>query len=136
MPFYEIIYETGENSIAFYDEDAEAVSAVKAHHDRALAGEKFQTRSPQDTPAGPAIRIKRVFKYDRHPADLTEAGIIDTSTATAVIEKVAQGDLVSVHELTAAIRDELDPMVESAPHESNYKMTEVAELDPATWSGE
>jgi hypothetical protein len=134
--YYEIIYETGEHSIAQYDSDDEAVEALREHHRRALSGERFQTRSPQDAPAGPATRIKRVIKYDRHPADLTESGLIDADKIAPIVDMVGVGGQASVHELTAALREELNPTLpESAPHESNYKMKEVGELDPTVWQG-
>jgi hypothetical protein len=134
MPFYEVIYETGDYSVAQYDDDEEAVRALSAHHTRAVKGEKFQTRSPQDTPAGPATRIKRVLKYDDHPNEFNPAGLINAEVANKVVANVGLGDQVSVHEATAALRDELSPTVDSEPHESNFKMQEVSELDPGVWT--
>lgn len=130
--YYEIIYETGEHSVACYQDDEEAARALSEHHRRAMNGEKFQTRDPQDTPAGPATRIKRVIKYSEHPVDLTESGVINTNTASSLVSKLSQGDLVSVHELTAALRDEINSTISGGPHSSNYKASGT-ELSPEVW---
>jgi hypothetical protein len=135
MPYYEVIFETGEHSIAFYEDDNEAASALAAHHSRALKGELFQTRSPQDTPAGPATRIKRVFKYDEHPVEYTASGLVSVDEAKAAIDRVAVGDQVSVWESSAAIRELVNAEVNTAPHESNYKAPESGELDSSVWEG-
>ncbi len=46
MPWYEIVYETGNHSVAFYGSDDEANVALNAHQERARSGE---TATPQST---------------------------------------------------------------------------------------
>lgn len=127
--FYEIIYETGRNSIANYNDDDEARAAVGEHHRRAIHGELAQMSNEQ---MGPAERVVKVLKYNEHPADYgaSQAVSIDEVRAAVdeALDKHAVGDMVSVPEVAASIRDITRPTVESGPHESNYKMSEVAEL--------
>jgi hypothetical protein len=47
MPFYEVIFETGNHSLAQYENDEEAQSALKAHHERATQG---RLGTPQSQP--------------------------------------------------------------------------------------
>jgi O6-methylguanine-DNA--protein-cysteine methyltransferase len=132
--FYETIFETGNHSIAFYDSDEEAIRAIAEHHRRAKSGEPAQAN---DRAMGPAERIVKVLKYDRHPQDLTETNLASPSDVSqavqAAIAKYSHGDLVSVNEVAAAVRDLTDPGVDSAPHDSNYKMEEVGVL--TGWEG-
>lgn len=132
--FYEIIYETGDHSIAFYEDDDEAVGAIAEHHSRAKRGLKAQSTNDQ---MGPAVRIVKVFKYDRHPADFNLTGTVSTDELTDAVDEAIDtkkvGDQVSVNEIAAAIRTIADPVVNSAPHESNYKMTETGRLDQSRW---
>lgn len=127
MPYYEIIYETGTYSVAEYASDDEAVSAVKAQHDRAINGEKG---GPSEHPAE---RISRVLKYDAHPADETTSQVLTPADVTAIVKQVAQGDMVSVPELGAALRDAVSPIVEGRPHDTNYFAKESAELPSSDW---
>ena len=132
--FYEIIFETGNHSIAFYESDEEAVNAISTHHHRAKSGMLAQSTNPQ---MGPAERIKRVLKYDQHPANYGESQAVVVSDVTGAVEEAVNkhrmGDLVSVPEVAAALRSITDPTVDSSPHESNYKMQEVGEL--TGWDG-
>lgn len=124
--FYELIFENGSNSIAEYANDDEARLAVEAHHNRAKNGET-------GGPAGnPAERIVKVLKYNDHPVDFTESQAVEVSEIRAAFDSAITdkkvGDLVSVPEIAAAIRDVTSATVNSAPHESNYKAPEVGEL--------
>lgn len=124
--FYEIIYETGAHSVAQYDSDEEAMSAITAHNERAVNGEI-------GGPSGHnAERIKRVYVYDRHPVTEGEsqAVTIDQIHAAidAAVDMVAVGDMVSVPEIAAAVRDITSPTVNSGPHESNFAADSVREL--------
>jgi len=130
--FYETIFENGLHTVASYDNDEEALRAIKEHHRRAVSGET-------GGPAGhPAERIKRVLVYERHPDDYGQTGTVNVNhlnEAVAVfMEEKALGGLVSVNEAAAMIRDLSDPVVDSSPHESNYLMTESRELSPDGWS--
>lgn len=126
MPFYELIYETGAHSIAFAESDAEVLVGVKAQHERALKG-------AVGGPSGHnAERVKRVLKYDRHPADLNPGQVIAEADLLAAVEgfvsRSAIGGEVVVGELKAVLDGLVSPVVDSEPHESNYAMAESAEL--------
>ena len=128
MPFYEVIYETGEYSVLTADSDDEAMKHVKEQHRRAMEGE---LGGPGNWPA---TRVARVLKYDEHPGDFTESGMVSVKDAKAALDSVAMGDQVSVWEVAAAIRDLSNPLVpESDAHESNYKAPEAAELEAKLW---
>jgi hypothetical protein len=127
MPFYEVIYETGAYSVVQADTDEAALEGIKAHHARALEG-------IVGGPTGhPAERVKRVLKYDEHPGDYMGSGLVTAKEAKAAVDAVAVGDQVSVWEAAAAIRNLVDPLANTAAHESNYKAPEVAELEEAAW---
>ena len=136
MPYYEIIFENGEHSIMFADNDAECLLGVGEQHRRAKAGELgAQPLSPSNSPAThSAQRIKRVLKYDTHPADFNVVVTVDD--VRAAVDAVAIGDLVSAEQAAAAIRDLRSPLVMSSPHDSNYKQVESAELASTLWGGD
>lgn len=109
MPFYEIIYENGDHSVACYDNEEEMLSAVKEHHDRAkngLRGNPEGTLTETGTPVGAvaAIRVARVLEYEDHPGN--------------------------THDKQGATR------VNSGPHESNFVAKEQKEHNPEAWGGE
>lgn len=112
--YYEVIYEDGSHSVASYENDEEALSAVQEHHDRAKDGGAAQEGSSR-----PAARVAKVFAYDEHPG--TYVGKID--------KKALKGD--SAEALLSEMREMESPVVSSGPHESNYK-AEGRELD---WEG-
>lgn len=132
--FYEIIYETGNNSIASYENDEEAIRAISEHHRRAKNGEEAQASNPQ---MGPAERIVKVLKYDEHPATYLESqAVVATDVMAAVeeaINKYRVGDMVSVPQVAQAVREITSPVVDSEKHESNYKMEERGKLDASQW---
>lgn len=95
MPWYELVYETGNHSVAYYEDDEEMLSAVSAHHARAVAGERGNSLGTSNEtgapiPGLPAERIKVVYQYKKHPGDTGDE----------------------------------DPRVDTPPHESNYAMKE------------
>lgn len=127
MPFYEVIFETGAYSVCEYENDEVAREAIKAHNDRAINGEA-------GGPAGlTAERVKKVLVYETHPATLNENQLLSTDVAAAevqaLIAETSKDGVISIPELAARIRDMTNPSVgDSAPHESNYKATEIREL--------
>ena len=131
MYWYEVIYETGEHSVMSAESDEEALRGISEQHRRATAGE----------PGGPsgiiATRVKRVLKYNEPPGSLYESQAVPVKEAQKWIDEALKahtvGDLVSVPELVAALRNGVDPLVTSGPHESNFKAKEVTELDPKSW---
>jgi len=131
MPFYEVIYETGEHSVVSGDDDAQVLRGIAEQHRRATQGE----------PGGPsgimAVRVKRVLKYDEHPGSRYESQAVPVKMAKdlfdAAVKDNAMGDLVSIPEIVAALREGVNALVTSGPHESNYKAQEVGELDSKLW---
>lgn len=122
MPYYEIIFENGEYSIANYENDEEALTAIHTHHDRAAVGEKAGSWEG----ANPAQRVKAILVYDEHPG--VDNPNLSVDQIKDVLDKFDEGS-INIHELSAALRDEISPLVESEPHESNYKMKELRELE-------
>jgi len=131
MYWYEIIYETGEHSVISAEDDDTALRGIAEQHRRAASGEA-------GGPSGIiATRVKRVLKYNEPPGSRYESQAVPTKELEkwleSAIKKNAVGDLVSLPEVIASLRDEVDPLVESSPHESNFKMQEVSELDSKLW---
>jgi hypothetical protein len=130
---YEIIWESGEHSLANYDSDEEMTQAVLAQHTRATEGEA----------GGPAEgtlanRVVKVFKYDSDPAEATDGYTTDLAKAMLgeQIDAVAdENGVVGVSELHAALANALSSTVQSAPHESNYKAESVEEFSLADLEG-
>lgn len=115
MPTYEVIYETGNHSLADYTNDVEALSTLKAHHDRATKGEEGGPSEHK------AERIVKVLVYDSHPVDFVPPVYVASSV-----------EGLPVNEALASLAELASPLVNSAPHESNFKMPEVRELE-LTW---
>src|SRR3954471_16183583 len=135
MPFYEVVYETGEHSVAQYESDEEAASAIKAQHDRAVSG---QSGGPDGT-QWPATRIKRVLVYDFHPTDFGAAQeVLVTDLQQAVQQAITANEkdgTVQVHQVAAAVRDLSSPIVSerASPFDSSYKAPVARELEASTW---
>ena len=143
MPFYETIFETGEHSVAEYADDDEALSAARAHHERATKGEPGRGESTPRNDLGedgqrqvmdyPAERVVKLLKYDEHPATYMEDATLSTdvlnSELKAIIKNIAHDGVVNLFELESALRMLTDASVPDAGrHESMYKMKEVGEL--------
>lgn len=123
MPYYELIFENGEHSIACYVDDAEALTAVGEQHRRAIAGEAGGAAGTRHA----AQRVKRVLVYDMHPSEYSSQVTVDA--AVEALKSKAVGDLVNPMDIPNVMRELASPMVTSAPHESNYKMQEIRELE-------
>ena len=128
MAFYEVIYESGAHSVMACEDEEEMLEGLTEHHRRALAGE---VGGPH---GGPAERVKRVLRYEDHPNQFNPDQVVPLSEVKALLK--GNGAEVSVAELTASIRDLTHPIVESGPHESNYRMEEAEEISPDKWGGE
>lgn len=143
MPFAEIIYETGNKSVAYYDTEDEMRSALEAHHLKAINGEPATPQSelrndltPGESRIGTwvAERIKKVLLYDEHPATFGEEQLIDVGELKATVDDaIAESEMngvVHVHTIAAVIRDMSNPLVTNpTAHESQYKAPETSELD-------
>lgn len=128
--FYEVIYETGEMSVASYATDAEALSALGEQQRRAMSGLEA---GPQ---GGPATRISRVFKYTDHPASLNEDGglsgdVLLSSLKDLVKQYSDKNGVVNVMAFAQAVPLLVHPgqTGEVAPHDSKFKMEAASELD-------
>jgi hypothetical protein len=134
MPFYETLYETGRMSVACYEDDAEAQSALKNHNDRAKSGES-------GGPVGqPAERIAAVYIYDKHPneynPDQTMSADVAQKEVAALVKAMSDDNgVVNVDRIALAVRDISHPMVvgstKTEPFASTYKMKEKGKLDLA-----
>lgn len=121
MPFYEVIYETGADSIAFYESDAEALEAVQLHHERAVNGQP-------GGPAGfPAERVVKLLRYDAHPADLPLEVSDDVAKKVVADAIKEQGGTVNLNELSSAVLPRARK-TSPEPHESKYVMAEAEEV--------
>jgi hypothetical protein len=145
LPFYEIIYETGNKSLASYDSDEEAEKALTEHHRRAMTGEPatpLSTARP-DVPGGPittwvAERIKKVLVYDTHPGDylgdqVVQADDVRAAFEKAVADKSMQG-MVHLPTVLADVRDMTNAVHVQTPEnrqDSQFKQKEDRELDLA-----
>ena len=126
MAFYEIIYEPGTFSVANYATNEEALAAVEAHNSRAVKAEI-------GGPSGHrAERVVRVLKYDKHPSeynvDQTMGAEVALESVREAVESTTESGVVSVPVLAAAVRDMTNPVADTPPHESNFKMPETEEL--------
>lgn len=135
MPYYEIIYETGAHSISFAADDDEALSGIRAQHNRARSG------LPGGPAGNPGERVARVLKYKKHPATYGEAQTMTVEGLKKVVSDLAKGladenGVVRTHDLTQALLLEHNAVIEnSEPLETNYKMAEDEELDKTLWEG-
>lgn len=128
MAWYEIIYETGRTSVAFYDDDDEANRAVGEQHRRAVAGE------PGGPLGVPAERVKAVFVYDKHPNEYNPdqtmtADVAKKELASLVDSSQDENGVVAIDQLALGVAGLSHPMVVSKkPFESNFKMKEARTL--------
>lgn len=109
--YVETIFETGSKAVGCYEDEAELMTALKAHHAKAVTGE-------EGGPTGhPAERITRVEIYDRHPDDLPEP------SPEVVKEELKSIEGDTVMEVAAKVRDLSSPMVNDPErHDSMFKM--------------
>lgn len=149
MPYAEIIYETGNKSIAFYDTEEEMQSALSEHHRRAINGEPGSGASalrmdldPGETRIGTwvAERIKKVLLYDEHPTDFGADQLVDSAelkkTVDEAIDANEMNGVVFAPGIAALVRDATNPLVsEPGAQDSQYKAPETGELDLAFLEG-
>jgi thiamine pyrophosphate-dependent acetolactate synthase large subunit-like protein len=143
MPFYEVIYETGNHSIASYENDDEATQALTAHNDRAKSGQPGTPESTarpdvpdQSTQTWPAERIARVLVYNDHPATYNEAQVVTTQAVEEAVRASTDTETNTVNAMQAAasIREATSPFVpQEGPHDSSYAMEADHELN-GNWS--
>lgn len=123
--FAEIIFETGSKSIAQVDSEAELQAFLTEHQRRAINGEV-------GGPTGhPAERITKVLLYKEHPGDLMADGLVSTQNVKALVDGMDKDGRLNVHQLSAALRDEVSPVYpqDQGRHNSMYKQQENGEFD-------
>jgi hypothetical protein len=145
LPFYEIIYETGNKSVAEYADDEEAISATQAHHERAIKGLPGRGKSTPRADLGdgapqvmdyPAERISKVLRYEKHPASLNEDMTMSADVARSEFENmIGDSKVVNLMELSGKLRDLANPLTVAAQngehdrHASQFKMKEDGEVE-------
>lgn len=131
MPYVEIIYETGNSGIAYYDTDEEAKSAIEAHHTRAVNGE------PGGPIGAPAERVKKALLYEKHPNEYNPTSTVSADVALAEVTSLIKAGsksndgIIPLDELAVEVRNLSHPMVAGKENifDSNYKMEETGELE-------
>ena len=123
--FCEVIYENGEVSVAEYQTDEEATSAVTEQHNRAKQG---GSNGPQGAQAS---RIVKVLKYDTHPGDYgTHGGLSVDEVKTSINQLLTGAEAVDVQQLAQSISILNHPMqAPSTPHDSRFKMESTGDLE-------
>ena len=129
MKFWEVIWETGEHSIMSVEDEKEALAGLEVQHERAVNG------LPGGPTGHPAVRVKKVLEYDQHPNEYNAAQNVTADEAkerfNAALKEASVDGVVNLGELHSKLQDLAYPMVESGPHESNFKMEAAKEVKGA-----
>ena len=124
MPFWEVIYETGNMSVISVDDEKAAKAGLAEQHRRARDGEV-------GGPTGhPAERIKRVLVYDTHPGEDQTGLHKDEALARAKELINALADENGVVD-ARAVADAFVPVPldgSAGPHDSKHFAKETDEL--------
>lgn len=140
MPFYEVVYETGRMSVAFYETDEEAASALGEQQRRAVTGELGGPNAGhpaglEGEPTWAAERIAKVYVYDKHPNEFNpeqtmSADVLAKQTSALVKSLADENGVVAVDQVAVAIRGLSHPMVDSreTAFDSMFKMEEDREF--------
>lgn len=124
--FVELIYEDGSHSVACYETEEEAQSAINGAQERAKSGLPSVTPAPGERPQV-AVRIKRALQYDSHPAE--EHDLSSDEVSTALKATLKGKDVVSFGDLLTFTRDLYNPIKDKEnPHDSQFKAEQVKEL--------
>lgn len=128
MPYYEVAFETGRRSVAYYETDEEAQAALGAHHKRAENGE------PGGPIGQPAERVAKVRVYDKHPDDYNvdqtmHVEQLEKEVAALVKALADENGVVRVDQLAIEVRNLTHPMQEpEGSFDSIFKMKEKRTL--------
>lgn len=128
MPFYEIVYETGNMSVAEYADDEEALAAAGAQDARAREGGQA---GPQ---GGPAERVAKLYKYDVHPNEYNaeqtaSADVVEKEVAELIKATKDKNGVVNIDQLALSVRGLSHPMTNPEhAHDSQFKMKEKSVL--------
>lgn len=130
VPYFEVLYENGEHSIAEYEDENEAVSAVTAHHERAVKGEPAMLDTG-DSRMPPAVRVVKVLMYDAHPADWMVEQTASADEIIARVKELTKGeDVVFVPDAVSHLRSMTNAFKDDpgGNADSNYRAEPVKEL--------
>lgn len=127
MPYYEISYEPGTTSVAYYEDDEEMKRALGEHHRRAVNGE------PGGPVGAPAERVAAVREYDVHPNEFNPTNTMSADVAKkeigAMIDAAGKSNdgVIPIDQLAIKVRELTHPMVDEKahPHDSMFKMKET-----------
>lgn len=128
MPWYEVVFETGNMSVLQADDDETALATAGEQDRRARMGEQA---GPQ---GGPAERVAKLYKYPKPPNDYNPE---QTATADVLKKEVAaladaladSNGVVNIAELAMQVQALSHPMkAKEHPHDSQFKMEEEAVL--------
>jgi hypothetical protein len=129
VPYYEVTFETGRSSVAFYEDDAQALSANGEQDRRARSGE------PGGPLGAPAERVAKIRVYDAHPDDFNveqtmSAEVATKELAALVKENKDKNNVVFLPVLAQQVQALSHPMVQTKENtfDSNFKMPEKKEL--------
>lgn len=128
MPYYEVVYETGNVSVMAAESDEAALAAAAEHDRRAREGGQA---GPQ---GGPAERIAKLYKYDTHPNEYNPAQTASADVLQKEVSELVKGladsnGVVNIDVLSQEIRGLSHPMTtKEHPHDSQFKMKEVGVL--------
>ena len=129
--YVELIFEDGSHSVACYESEEEALSAIEANQERAKNGLPANTPAPGERQQN-AVRVARALMYDKHPGDFNPEQVVSADEAKKAMTdaiKALDDDGVSVMELAAQVRELSSPIAaKEAAHDSQYKMKEKKEL--------
>jgi hypothetical protein len=124
MPFYEIVYETGNVSVGAYEDDAAALAATGEQDRRAREGE---SAGPQ---GGAAERVAKIYKYAKHPNDYNPDQTMNADQLKSEFEALLaamqdENGTVNIDQLALEVRALSSPStVKEHPHDSQFKMKE------------
>ena len=128
MPWYEVVYETGNMSVGNYADDEEAKAAIGEQDKRAREGGQA---GPQ---GGPAERVVKIYKYSKPPNDYnpdqTATADVLKSEVGALVDGLADANgVVNIAELSMQIQALSHPMqAKENPFDSQFKMEHESEL--------
>jgi hypothetical protein len=128
--FYELIFESGAHSVAFYESEEEMLDAVKAHHERATKGE-------DGGPSGDvATRIVKVLAYEQHPSEaFSMSSDVAAKELPKLVEAATTDGVLDSMALAASVRNLNSPLVdEGERHDSMYKAKEAKAFTDKEWA--
>jgi hypothetical protein len=127
MPYAEVIYEDGSNSLVAFESEEELQEGLANHHQRALDGApgaaQDQTERTDLDPSDftnmpplefmmsrPAVRIHEVNIYEEDPTTGYTDKQLDAKAVTELVKGMTDQGTVDMEQLIQALRDEASPV--------------------------